>query len=265
MKSELGQRQSVIRLEQVSYRVGGKAIFDQVDLEIRRGEIFSVIGRSGTGKTTMLRLMMGLIRPNSGRIWVGDREITNLPERELNQIRVSMAFVFQGAALFDSLSVFENVAFGLRQHRRLTEAQLGNIVLGKLRLVGLEGTERMMPAELSGGMQKRVGIARALALDPQVILYDEPTAGLDPIMAHAIDDLILQLQQHLQVTSVVASHELGSLMRISDRLALLDASEVVACGTPDQMMQSDHPLMQEFIHAASETALKEVGACRRPS
>jgi phospholipid/cholesterol/gamma-HCH transport system ATP-binding protein len=234
-------------MEEVVYEIGSKRVLDGVSLRVGRGEIAAVIGLSGSGKTTILRNIMGLVRPTSGRIYVEEREITGMPEARLDEVRLRMALVFQGAALFDSLSVFENVAFGPRQHRRLSEEELARLVREKLDLVGLHGVEQQMPAEISGGMQKRVGIARALAMEPKVMLFDEPTAGLDPITAHAIQDLIARLRAELGMSCLVVSHDLEGLFRIVDRAALLYGGRIAASGRPAQLRLSEEPLVRQFV------------------
>jgi len=241
------EREAAIRLVDVVYEIGGKRVLDGVSLRVECGEIKAVIGLSGSGKTTMLRTIIGLVRPTSGRIYVEEQDITRMSEARLDEVRLRTALVFQGAALFDSLSVFDNVAFGPRQHRRLSEDELGRLVREKLELVGLRGAEQQMPAELSGGMQKRVGIARALAMEPKVMLFDEPTAGLDPITAHAIQDLIVRLRQELGMSCLVVSHDLAGLFRFVDRAALLYGGRIVASGRPADLRLSEDALVRQFV------------------
>jgi len=246
-------QQPAVRLEQVVYEVGERRILDGVSLRVEYGEIKAVIGLSGSGKTTLLRHVVGLVRPTSGVVFVGEVDITKLSERELDDIRRGTGFVFQGAALFDSLTVFENVAFGPRQHRRLAQSGLRRLVREKLALVGLhEEVEQQMPSELSGGMRKRVGIARALAMEPQVMLFDEPTAGLDPITSRAIEDLIVRLRAELGMSCLVVSHDLEALFRFVDRAALLYGGKIVATGRPAELRSSEDELVRQFVAGSVE-------------
>lgn len=241
-----------IGLYDAHYTVGGHAILNGVTLEVGRGEIVAVMGRSGSGKTTLLRLIVRLVRPSAGRIAVDGEDITNLPERELNPVRLKVGFVFQYAALFDSLTVYENVAFGLRHHRRLREAEVRATVREKLHQVGLVGIEHMMPAELSGGMRKRVGVARALATEPKIMLYDEPTSGLDPVAATSLNQLIVRVRDELGVTSLVVSHDVASLEQSSDRAALLYDGRIEAVGPMAQLRASGGPLVRQFLEGGLE-------------
>lgn len=243
----------MIQLENVSLTIDGREILRDVNLFIDRGEIATIMGLSGCGKTSTLRLMMGLLRPTGGRVLVDGQDISVMHERDLNRIRRKMGMVFQYAALFDSLTVWENVAFGLlRQKRRYTHDQIDAAVESKLAAVGMEGTEKLLPAELSGGMQKRVGMARALAMDPQIVLYDEPTSGLDPVMATIIDDLIVGLRDRFAVTSIVVSHDIQSIMHISNKVAMLYNGSVIACGSPEEIRQNPDPVLQQFIRGGSQ-------------
>jgi phospholipid/cholesterol/gamma-HCH transport system ATP-binding protein len=248
-----------IRLEKVSFRVPGQVILDGVDLAVRNGEIFAVMGRSGTGKTTLLRLISGLARPQSGRVLVHGEDIAALGERELDRVRLKLGFVFQGAALFDSLTVAENVAIGLVEHRLLPPEQTAARVRELLHLVGVSGAEDRLPAELSGGMRKRVGMARALALEPSVILYDEPTAGLDPVLATAIGGLIVDLRDRTGVTSVVVSHDVPSLRRMCDRAALLHEGHFLAIGSMAELEASQDLAVRQFLSGDPEGPLTEHG------
>ncbi|MBI3922797.1 MAG: ABC transporter ATP-binding protein [Armatimonadetes bacterium] len=243
----------MIALEGVWLTIDGREILKDVNLFIEAGEISCIMGLSGCGKTSTLRLMMGLIRPTRGRVVIDGQDIVRMSERDLNRVRRKMGMVFQYAALFDSLTVYENVAFGLtRQRKRYSPETIAETVRSKLEAVGMEGTEPLLPAELSGGMQKRVGMARALALDPQIVLYDEPTSGLDPVMSTIIDDLIVRLRDRFGVTSVVVSHEIQSVMHISNKIAMIYNGSVVACGTPEEIMQHPDPVVQQFISGSSE-------------
>ena len=229
------------------YEVAGRTILDGVDLEIAPGEIMAVMGLSGCGKTTFLKCCAGLIRPSAGEIHIGDTEIAHLGESQLNTVRRRIGMVFQYAALFDSMNVYDNVAFGLRHNSHLSEAEVRQVVAEKLEAVGMLGTERLMPAELSGGMRKRIGLARALATNPQVLFYDEPTSGLDPIVASLTDELIVKVRDTLGVTSVVVSHTIASIFRIADRVAMLYGGRFEAVGTPDEIRASPDPVVRQFI------------------
>jgi len=244
------ERCPAIRIEEVVCYIAGKRILDGVSLRVECGEIKAVIGLSGSGKTTLLRSIIGLVRPTAGAIYLEEVDITKRSEAELDTVRLRTAFVFQGAALFDSLSVFENVAFGPRHHRRLSPEELRRLAQEKLGLVGLHGIGELMPADLSGGMRKRVGIARALAMEPQVMLFDEPTAGLDPITARAIQDLIARLRSELGMTCLVVSHDLEGLFHFVDRAALLYGGKIVASGTPAELRASDDEVVRQFVTGA---------------
>jgi phospholipid/cholesterol/gamma-HCH transport system ATP-binding protein len=224
-----------------------------VDLEIREGETTTILGGSGSGKSVCLKHMIGLMRPDRGRVRVFGDDITELPEHELTGVRTAVSMIFQSAALFDSLSVFENVAYPLREHRRWSEEQIASRVAESLAAVGLPGVERKMPSELSGGMRKRVGVARGVALEPRVILYDEPTTGLDPANQRRIGDLILALQKDLHVTSVVVTHELELCFAVSDRVALLKQGRIAAQGSAEEMRASDQPDVRAFLDGARDT------------
>lgn len=230
-----------------------------INLNIREGETLAIIGGSGSGKSTLLRLLIGLIRPTSGQILVRGRDVAQLGEEEWDKLRLRMGMVFQYSALFDSMTVGDNVAFGLREHTDKSEAEIGRIVREKLALVGLEGVEQMMPNELSGGMKKRVGLARAIACEPSVIFYDEPSSGLDPIMTARIDELIVSTQRKLGVTSVVVTHDMASACRIADRIAMIYAGELIAVDTVEKFKKIQDERVQAFFRTLS-TAEKEGAA-----
>ena len=242
-------RDLVYRGEEVAIAGGreSQVILDGVSFEVHHGEVFGIMGMSGAGKTTVLRLLMGLVQPTSGDIEVLGRSITGLPEHELNQVRERMGMCFQYAALLDSMTVAENVAFALRRHAHLSRREIERKVEEHLERVGMGGSGDKMPAELSGGMKKRVGIARALITEPQVILYDEPSAGLDPIMASVIDSLIVGLRDEFGMTSVVVTHEVDELFGISDRVMMIYQGKVVACDTPEALRVTDNPYVQQFV------------------
>lgn len=248
---------SAIVLEKLVYEITGKRILKEVDLTVETGEIISIMGQSGSGKTTLLKLMTGLLRATSGKILIDGEDIAGMREQDLDRVRLKMGLVFQYAALFDSLSVHDNIVFGVVRHRKETRpAALDRIVKDLLGQVQLEGIEKQFPSELSGGMQKRVGLARALAMEPKLIFYDEPTSGLDPVTGHAIDELILQTRDRLGVTSVVVSHHLPSVFRISDRVAMLYRGEIIAFGKPDAVLNSSDPRVKEFIAPDREGFVK---------
>ncbi|VBB09251.1 abc transporter [Lucifera butyrica] len=237
----------MIKLVNVNMTFHGKQVLENINLEIARGETMVIIGPSGSGKSTLLRLIIGLLKPDSGEIWVDDKELFRLSEDEINAVRLKMGMVFQYSALFDSMTVGENVAFGLRQHTKMTDEEIAAVVRRKLRIVGLRGQENTMPNELSGGMKKRVSLARAIAINPEVILYDEPTAGLDPIMSGKIDRLIAGTQRRMNVTSIVVTHHMPSAFNIADRIAMIYNGRIVETGTVDEIRHSENPLVQHFI------------------
>ncbi len=238
----------MIRLVDVSKRFDDYEALKHVSLTIEDGETLAIIGGSGSGKSTLLRLLIGLIRPTSGEIYIGDQEISHLSEREMKPIRLHMGMVFQYSALFDSMTVGDNVAFGLREHTQLSEERIAAIVREKLHLVGLDGVEQLMPGELSGGMKKRVSLARAIAIEPSIIFYDEPSSGLDPIMTEKIDELIIHTQKALHVTSVVVTHDMVSACRIADRIAMIYEGELIAVDTVARFQQLKDPRVQAFFH-----------------
>ena len=246
----------MIRIRGLKRRLGSRQVLDGVDLEVEKGETMLVMGRSGTGKSVLLKHIIGLMTPDEGSIQVDGVEIVGLGERELNEVRKRFGLLFQGAALFDSLTVGENVGLPLREHLRLDDAEVRRRVSERLEWVGLNGVEDMKPASLSGGMKKRVGLARALAMDPDFVLYDEPTTGLDPIMADVIDRLIRDLQRRLGVTSVVVTHDMTSAYKVADRMALLHDGRVVFLGTPDEVRSTPDPLVRQFVEGSSEGPIR---------
>ena len=237
----------MIRIVNVSKYFNTKAALKQINLEIHDGETLAVIGGSGSGKSTLLRLMIGLIQPTKGEIWIGNDEISRMSEDALTQVRLRMGMVFQYSALFDSMTVGENVAFGLVEHTNYSEDKIRAIVKEKLKQVGLEGVENLMPNELSGGMKKRVSLARAIAIEPEIIFYDEPSSGLDPITTTKIDELIISTQKTLGVTSVVVTHDMASACRISNRIAMVYQGELIALDTVKNFRQIQDPRVQEFF------------------
>jgi len=244
-----------IELEGVQYSIAGRAILKGVDLAVPAGKIMSIMGASGCGKTTLLKTIIGLVRPDSGRILVEGQDLAALDERKLNEARKQMGLVFQYAALFDSLTVWENVGFGLLRQRR-PRREIDETVERLLVAVGLRrDVKDLYPNELSGGMQKRVGMARALALDPKIVLYDEPTSGLDLIMATTIDELIVSLCEQFRTTAVVVSHHLPSILRISAQVAMLSEGKIIAHGTPEQIRQTDDPIVRQFLAGSTKGPL----------
>ncbi len=240
---------SAVTVRNLSYEVPNKRILSDINLDIAKGEIVSIMGQSGSGKTTLLKLLTGLLKPTSGQIHIDDQEIAGLSETEMDKMRLKIGLVFQYSALFDSLNVYDNIVFGVVRHRhRVPRAELNKLVHDRLAEVELEGLEKRLPSELSGGMQKRVGLARALAMQPSIVFYDEPTSGLDPITANTIDELIMRTRERTGVTSVVVSHHLPSIFRISDHVAMLHKGEIVIYGTPDELKASPNPIVREFLH-----------------
>jgi phospholipid/cholesterol/gamma-HCH transport system ATP-binding protein len=246
----------LITINQLSYRIGGKTILRRLDLYIERGETLAVMGMSGMGKSTLLKCIAGLIRPTGGEIRINGTNITPLKESQLRRIRRKIGMVFQNAALFDSLNVFENVVFGLRHHFKMSESELRTVAAEKLALVGLSGMENFMPSQLSGGMQKRVGLARALALNPEILLYDEPTAGLDPITAATISEQIVRMRDQLGVTSVVVTHDLPVIKQVSSRVGMLHRGKIIEVGTWAEMEKSENPIVRQFIEGSTEGPIR---------
>jgi phospholipid/cholesterol/gamma-HCH transport system ATP-binding protein len=237
-----------VRLSSLSKSFGQQAVLKGINMEVAEGETLSILGRSGTGKSVLLKLMIGLAKPDSGSIRVHGEEVTNMPRVRLDEVRKKIGFLFQQAALYDSLTVEENVAFPLRRHSKMSDEQRNNRVRELLADVGMDGRDaRKLPAEISGGMQKRVGLARALALEPDILLLDEPTAGLDPITAEEIDDLILRLHKERQMASVVVTHDIQAARAVSDRLALLRDGEILIEGTFEDLKKSSDPFVAKFL------------------
>ena len=238
---------AVIEISNLIKNFGARRIIDNVNLQIEKGETMVIMGGSGCGKSTLLRMIIGALKPDSGEILINGRDITRLSEDEMDGIRKKFGMLFQGAALFNSMTVGENVALPLREHTKLNDKIIGIMVKMKLELVGLTGFENLKPAEISGGMKKRVGLARAIAMDPEIVFYDEPGAGLDPIMASVIDKLIMDLSKKLGITSVVVTHEMGSAFRIADRMAMLHQGKIVEIGAPADIKNSKNKIVQQFI------------------
>ncbi len=245
-----------IRVVNLHKSFGENRVLRGVHLEVRQGESMVVIGGSGSGKTLLIKCIIGLMEPDEGKIYVGGEEISSLNEREMNEIRKKFGMLFQGGALFDSLAVWENVGFGLRQHTQLNEEKIRKVASEKLGLLGLKNIEDLMPAELSGGMKKRVSLARAIAMEPEILLYDEPTTGIDPVMADAINELIIRMREKLNVTSIAITHDMKSAYKIADRIAMLFQGEIIEVGTPEEIKNSPNPIVQQFIEGRSEGPIK---------
>lgn len=238
------------RLENVSVRYGPKVVMQNLSLDIVEGAITCIIGLSGAGKSTILRLLNGLKRPDAGRVLVGGRDISHLPERELIEIRRTIGFAFQFAALFDSLTIGDNIALPLREHTKLGPDEIAKRVADSLDTVGLANVEARYPSELSGGMVKRAGFARAVITNPQCVLYDEPTTGLDPIITHVLTNTIKMLRDRLNGTAVVVSHDLDSIYLMADYIAMLFEGAIIAYGTVDEMRRSPNPIVQQFLQGS---------------
>ena len=247
-------REPFVEFIDVHKAYGVKQVLRGATLKVYRGEVLVILGGSGTGKSVTLRHMLGLEAPDSGRVLVEEEDVTDLPEEEFYRIRKKFGMLFQSGALFDSMTVFENVAFPLREHTDMTEEEIARAVRERLELVNLPNSENLMPVDLSGGMRKRVGLARAIVLDPKVILYDEPTTGLDPITAQTINELIVDLQAKLNVTSIVVTHDIHSAFSVGDRIAFLHKGVFEWVGSMDEARDTDHPILREFLKASAVTA-----------
>ena len=232
-------------------------VLDGVDLTIKTGETMVIIGRSGCGKSVLLKHLIGLVKPDAGSVRIGGVDVGAAAGRALDELRLKFGMLFQGAALFDSLTVEENVAFPLREHTTMSGEAIRQRVQECLSLVGLEGAEELYPAELSGGMRKRVGLARALAMNPEAVLYDEPTTGIDPIMGDIINDLIVALRDRLKVTSVVVTHDMRSAYKVADQIAMLYNGKIIETGSPEQIRQSQNPVVQQFIKGEATGPIQE--------
>lgn len=237
----------MIKIINLTKKFGSNIVLDNISLEIPDGQKIAVIGPSGCGKSTLLRLLIKLTEPDKGRVFIDDIEISRLKEDKLMKIRGRIGMVFQNSALFDSMNVYENVAFGLRQQNLLSEKKIAEKVSEKLKMVDLPGTEALMPAELSGGMQKRISLARAIAADPNIILYDEPTTGLDPITSTTIEDLINKLTHELHATAIIVTHQLSTVYRTSDRIIMMNEGRLIESGTVKQTIETTNPIVKNFI------------------
>ena len=247
-----GQAEVMISLRNLRVSYGEHEILHGVDFDVMRGETLVILGGSGSGKSTLLRALVGLERPSSGEIWLKRKNIAAISTAEMDELRKKIGMSFQGGALFGSMSVGENVALPLREHTKLENSTIEIIVRLKLEQVGLTGFENYMPSQLSGGMKKRAAVARALAMDPEILFFDEPSAGLDPIIAAGVDELILELKKAFHMTIIVVTHELASAFLIADRMVLIDKGSVIAIGTKEQMRLSTHPRVRQFLDRIAE-------------
>jgi len=238
----------IIKIENLVTYYGQRKVLDGINLEVMPGETMTILGRSGCGKSTLLRHLIGLSKPNSGKIFMKDQDIISLTEQEMLPIRRKIGMLFQGAALFNSMTLGDNVSLPLREHTELEESTIKIMTRMKLDQVGLAGFEDFMPSQLSGGMKKRAALARAIAMDPDILFCDEPSAGLDPIVAVGIDQLILKLKKAFHMTIVIVTHELESVFLIADRVALLDGGKIIALGTVEELKQSDNDKVQQFFN-----------------
>lgn len=227
-----------------------------LNLTINHGETMVVIGGSGCGKSVLLKHIIGILKPDKGRVLISEKDISKMDETEMNKLRKRFGMLFQGAALFDSMPVWENVGFSLKEHRGLPDNEIRRIAAEKLSLVGLKEIENLMPSELSGGMRKRVGLARAIAMDPDILLYDEPTTGLDPIMADVINELIIKMKERLNVTSIVITHDMVSAYKIADRIAMMYDGIIQGMGAPEEIKETSDPIIRQFIAGSSEGPIR---------
>lgn len=247
----------MIKLIEVHKIFGSNQVLRGVNLHIHRGESMVVIGQSGCGKSVLLKHVIGLLRPDKGQVFIDGQDLLSCPEKKLYEIRKKFGMLFQGAALFDSMTVGENVGFGLREHTLLSREEIKKRVQERLKILGLSGIEGLKPNEISGGMKKRVGLARAIAMEPEILLYDEPTTGLDPIMADVINDLIVRLKGTFQVTSLTITHDMKSAYKIADRIAMLYDGRIIEIGTPDEIQKTKNLIVQQFITGSARGPITE--------
>ena len=248
----LSHTEPVISLRDLRVSYGEREILHGISFDVVRGETLVILGGSGSGKSTLLRTLVGLEKPSAGEIWIKGRDLAKTSTTEMDEIRTKIGMSFQGGALFGSMTVGENVALPLREHTRLEDSTIEIIIRLKLQQVGLEGFEYYTPAQLSGGMKKRAAVARALAMDPEILFFDEPSAGLDPIIAAGIDELILELKRAFHMTIIVVTHELASAFLIADRMLLIDKGNIVALGTTEEMRSSTQPRVRQFLDRIAE-------------
>jgi len=252
MRTKNLKSETIIQFKDVSKSFGNLKVLEDVHCSIQKGKITVIIGPSGTGKSVFIKLLIGLLQPDKGSIIIGGQDITTLSERGLYKVRRKFGMLFQDGALFDSLSVGENIGFPLFRHTKKSKKEIDKIVAHKLAQVGLPGIENKFPSELSGGMRKRVGFARAIALDPEIVLFDEPSSGLDPVMADAIDKLILKMQRELNATYIVISHDIPSTFQIADYIGMLYKSRLIAFGEKDDIQNNSNPILKQFFDRSSD-------------
>ncbi|MFA6142930.1 MAG: ABC transporter ATP-binding protein [Candidatus Omnitrophota bacterium] len=250
------EKEIVIKAENVVKKFGDRVILNGVSLEVYRGETFVIMGGSGCGKSTFLRHLIGALKPDSGKVSLLGKDLSLLSADDLDAMKKKIGMSFQSSALFDSMNIGENVSLPLKEHTKLEKNVIDIVVKMKLEMVGLRGFENLMTSQISGGMRKRVGLARAIAMDPEIVFYDEPTAGLDPIVAGVIDKLILDLSKKLAITSVVVTHDMKSVFSIADRIAMLYEGRVLSVGTPDEIKNSKNPMVQQFISGSADGPIK---------
>jgi phospholipid/cholesterol/gamma-HCH transport system ATP-binding protein len=253
---------ALIELRNIYKRFGWLVVLNGINLNIEKGKSLVIIGASGSGKSVMLKHIVGLLTPDRGEVFIDGRRIDNISERQLTEVRKRFGFLFQMGALFDSETVADNIAFPLVEHTKKSPAEIAQIVKEKLTMVGLPDAGPKMPGELSGGQRKRVALARAIALDPEVILYDEPTTGLDPVRSDVINELILRLQKQLDVTSIVVTHDMQSAFKVGDRIVMLHEGKLIFDGTPAEIRVSDNPVVRRFIHGEADE--RELESLRVP-
>jgi len=247
----------MIEISKLIKNFGGHKVLNELNLNIQTGSTCVIIGRSGCGKSVLLKHIAGILKPERGKVIIGGNDVTKLKEKEMFGLRMKISMVFQGGALFDSMTVGENVGFGLIEHTRITRRELLERIEEALSLVDLHGIANLMPSELSGGMKKRVALARAICIKPQIILYDEPTTGVDPITADSINELIKNLHDKLKVTSVVVTHDMKSAYRVADKIAMLYKGKIIAEGLPDEIKNSDHPVVHQFVNGLAKGPITE--------
>ncbi|OGP29816.1 MAG: ABC transporter ATP-binding protein [Deltaproteobacteria bacterium GWC2_42_11] len=246
----------MIKITDLKKSFNSKKVLDGVNLDIEQGKITVIIGRSGEGKSVLIKHIIGLLKPDGGSISLDDEDITAMDEKELNNVRKRFGMLFQSAALFDSMTVAENVGFPLKEHTDMDEDKIMEIVKDKLKRVGLVGVENMMPADLSGGMKKRVGLARAIAMDPEIVLFDEPTTGLDPIMSDSIAHLMLETQKDLKTTYIAITHDIPLTYKIADKIAMLHEGKIIETGTVKEIKASTNPVLMQFVEGRAEGPIK---------
>ncbi len=249
---------SIIEIVDIHKSFGEQKVLDGVNLDIEEGKTTVIIGRSGGGKSVLLKHIIRLLKPDSGQVLINGTDITTLNDKDLNEMRKMFGMLFQESALFDSMNVGENVAFPLREQTKMKDDEIKKIVADRLRAVGLTGIENKMPSELSGGMRKRVGLARAIAMHPQMVLFDEPTTGLDPIMTEAINDLIIDTQKNFNLTSIVISHDVESIFKIGHKIAMLHEGKIVEYGTPEEIRNSNNPVLEQFLSGNTVGPIKVI-------